>query len=68
MRATGGTWLFSDSKLQSTTNQRALKRMLIAAERQVAQATKIGWPALAKSWQRDVERIKERMDMERGSA
>jgi agmatine/peptidylarginine deiminase len=35
--------------------------MLVAAERHVAQATTIGWPALAQSWKRDAERIRARM-------
>jgi hypothetical protein len=54
-------WLFSQSKLDRCTSERGLRRMLMAAERHVAQATTIGWPALAQSWKRDAERIKARM-------
>jgi agmatine/peptidylarginine deiminase len=48
-------------RINSATAAKDLRALLFRAETRVAEAKLIGWPALAESWQRDVDAIRARM-------
>lgn len=48
-------------RIAAVTDPRLLRHLLTRAQGHVAEAKFIGWPALAQSWQIDVDAIKARM-------
>jgi hypothetical protein len=48
-------------RVEDITDPKVLRMMLFRAETRVYEAKYIGWPALAQSWQRNVDAIQARM-------
>ena len=49
------------STLTAASTPRAIRQSLSSAERMVASAKLIGWPAMEESWMRDVTALRARL-------